>query len=212
MVPTNAKQGVRRLGRLGWIAILVLLAGPDFWVLFRGAPLVRGMGALPAPDVLLVPGASVLRNGKPSPVLRQRVETALGAARRWPDARIVLSGTAVPGGYDEPRAMRRYLVDHGIDSLRMFLDRNGVNTRSSVSNLGTPRGGLVIVSQEWHLPRACWLAERAGWDVHGLAAGEAAPAGWENILREHLTRTANFWEWIFRRAHAQVVSFPPTTR
>jgi SanA protein len=212
MAPTHAKTGIRWWRRLGWIAVVVLFAGPDVWVLVRGAPLVRTLETLPSPDVLLVPGASVLRNGRPSPVLRQRVETALGAARRWPGARIVLSGTAVPGGYDEPRAMRKYLVDHGVDSSRMVLDREGTSTRSSVADLGTPRGALAIVSQEWHLPRACWLARKAGWDVHGLAAGTESAAGWENILREHLTRTANFWEWIFRSAHAQVVSFPPTTR
>jgi len=212
MVPSNAKTGVRWLRRLWWVAIPVLLVGPDFWVLFQGTPLVRAMETMPVPGVILVPGASVLRNGKPSTVLRQRVEAALGAARRWPDARIVLSGTAVPGGYDEPRAMRKYLVEHGVDSARLFLDKQGTSTRSSVADLGRPGGALVIVSQEWHLPRACWLARHAGWDVHGLAAGTDAPVGWENILREHLTRTANFWEWIFRSAHPQVVSFPPTTR
>jgi vancomycin permeability regulator SanA len=70
----------------------------------------------------------------------------------------------------------------------------------------------VVVSQRWHLARACWLAVQSGWDVQGLAAGEDAAAGWENLLREHLVRTANFWERIFHRPHPQVVSFPLTKR
>ena len=196
----SAKPGQRRLRGIAWIAGLALLLVPDFWVLLRGSRLVRPADSIPVPRILMVPGASVLRNGKPSPVLRQRVEEALFAARRWPDARIVLSGSAVAGGYDEPSSMRRYFVEHGIDSTRLVMDRGGVNTRSSVFDLGPPSGGLVIVSQRWHLARACWLAAQSGWDVHGLAAGEYAPAGWENLLREHLVRTANFWERLFHRS------------
>lgn len=209
---TFAKPGPHRLRRLAWVAGLVVLLGPDLWVLIRGSRLILPLEAISAPERILVPGASVLRNGKPSPVLRQRVEMALFAARRWPDAQIVLSGSAVPGGYDEPLAMRRYLLEHGVDSARLLLDRGGVNTRSSVLNLGPARGGLVIVSQRWHLARACWLALQSGWTVHGLAAGEDAPDGWGNLLREHPVRTANFWERIFHQPRPQVVSFPPNKR
>ncbi len=207
-----SKPGWHRIRRFLWVAGLAVLIGPDLWVLARGSRLVRPVESISCPEFLLVPGASVLRNGKPSPVLRQRVEMALFAARRWPNARIVLSGSAVPGGYDEPLAMRRYFVEHGIDSARMRLDREGVSTRSSVLNLGAPRGKLVIVSQRWHLARAGWLALQSGWDVQGLAAGEGVPAGWENLLREHLVRVANFWERIFIRSRSQVVSLPPTKR
>ena len=207
-----ARPGSHRIRGLAWIAGLAVVLGPDLWVLARGSRLVLRAEEIAAPHIVLVPGASVLRNGKPSPVLRQRVETALFAARRWPEARVVLSGSAVAGGYDEPLAMRRYLLEHGVDSARLLMDRGGVNTRSSVLNLGPPRGGLVIVSQRWHLARACWLALQSDWDVHGLAAGEDAPAGWENLLREHLVRTANFWERIFHRLRSQVVSFRPTKR
>jgi vancomycin permeability regulator SanA len=207
-----SKPGWHRIRRFLWLAGIAALIGPDLWVLARGSRLVRPVESISPPAILLVPGASVLRNGKPSPVLRQRVEMALFAARNWPGSRIVLSGSAVPGGYDEPLAMRRYLAEHGIDSARMLLDRGGVNTRSSVLNLGAPSGKLVIVSQGWHLARACWLAVQSGWDVQGLAAGEEAPAGWENLLREHLVRTANFWERIFRRSRSRVVSFPPNKR
>lgn len=172
---------------------LALVLGPDLWVYLRGRHLILPSDAISAPDVILVPGASVLRNGRPSPVLRQRVELALEAARTWPKARIVLSGSSL-GAYDEPGAMRRYLLQHGIDSSRLELDRRGLNTRSSIQNLGRPAGSLVVVSQGWHLPRACWLATSLGWNVHGLAAGSGTPDGLENLMREHLVRIANFWE------------------
>lgn len=181
---------------LGAGVLFLLASGADFWVWWKGSEGVVHIEALRAPDILLVPGASVLRNGSPSPVLRQRIEMAFRAAREWPDARIVLSGTAIAGGYDEPLAMRHFLVEHGIDSTRLVLDRDGRNTRSSIRNLGAASGNLVIVSQSWHLARAVWLARRRGWHVQGLAAGRGSPAGWENLVREHLVRTLNFWDSI----------------
>jgi len=168
---------------------------PDLWVWSRGRPRIGPVEAAFDPDLVLVPGASVLRNGRPSPVLRQRLEAAAVAARHWPRARIVLSGSA-SGSYDEPGAMRRFLVSRGLDSTRISLDRAGINTATSLTNLGTRAGRLAVVSQPWHLPRACWLAERRGWDVRGIAAGEGS-WGWENLFREHAVRIANFWEELF---------------
>lgn len=197
--------------RIGWAAAAVALAlsaiGADAWVYLAGS----GRTGVPdgwVPDRILVPGASVLRNGRPSPVLRQRVETALFASRRWPACRLVLSGS-VSGGYDEPASMRRYLLAHGVDSTRMVLDRVGLSTATSMDNLGAPRGRLLVASQPWHLPRACWLARIRGWDVRGLEAGEGA-WGLENLFREHVVRIANFWEEMFRhpaRLRGSIVSF-----
>ena len=176
----------------GWILVL-LAASSDMWVWWKGSARLVVLPELQAPDILLVPGASVLRNGTPSPVLRQRLETAAEAARNWPRAQLVLSGTAIAGGYDEPLAMRNFLLEHGLDSTRLVLDPQGRNTRASLDNLGAPSGRLAVVSQHWHLPRAVWLAERRGWQVQGLVAGRGTPDGWENLVREHFVRIQNFW-------------------
>jgi vancomycin permeability regulator SanA len=180
---------------LRWIAAVFFLSacGADFWVWWKGSDGLVVLAATSSPRIILVPGASVLRNGSPSPVLRQRIEMAFQAAREWPESRIVLSGSAIAGGYDEPLAMRKFLVEHGIDSTRLVLDREGRNTRSSIRNLGEPSGNLVVVSQRWHLPRAVWLARLRGWNAQGLIAGGNSPAGWENLAREHLVRIQNFW-------------------
>jgi len=175
------------------LSVFLLGAGADAWIWWSGKRSIVPVSQLSEPSIILVPGASVLRNGKLSPVLRQRAECALDASRIWPSARVVLSGTAIPGGYDEPLAMRNYLVEHGVDSTRLSLDREGRSTRASMENLGLASSGLVIVSQRWHLPRALWLARQQGWHAQGLVAGVGTPDGWENILREHVGRMVNFW-------------------
>lgn len=192
--------------RFAVAGLLLAMLGADLWVFAGGARWVEALESLPEPDFILVPGASVLRNGKPSPVLRQRIESALWCARKWPKAMVVLSGTAVIGGYDEPLSMRNYLVEHRVDSLRLVLDRGGVNTRASVQNLSERPRRVVIVSQRWHLPRAIWLARSAGWEAWGMPAGDEEPSGWGNLAREHLVRMENFWQVLFRRIASLVVS------
>lgn len=182
---------------LALLVFCLLGFGSDAWIWWSGLSGIVPAAELSEPAIILVPGASVLRNGRLSPILRQRAECALAVSRTWPSARLVLSGTAIAGGYDEPLAMRNYLVEHGVDSMRLVLDREGRNTRSSMENLGAPSNGLVIVSQRWHLPRALWLARERGWQAQGLVAGPGSPDGWENIVREHFVRIANFWgRWI----------------
>ena len=178
------------------LGLLFLALGSDLWVWWSGSGGIVTLETLSEAKIILVPGASVLRSGRPSPVLRQRMETALEASKIWPEARLVLSGSAIRGGYDEPLAMRNYLREHGVELARMQFDREGRNTRASIWNLGPPSGELVVVSQRWHLSRAVWLARQRGWRVQGLVAGKGTPAGWENLLREHVVRVENFWERI----------------
>ncbi len=198
MATRPASRWPRRIGATA-LFLVVLAVGSDAWVWWSGRRGISRLEETSEPAIVLVPGASVFRSGKPSPVLRQRIEAALEAARVWPNARVVLSGTAIAGGYDEPLAMSNYLVGHGVDSSRLVLDREGISTQASIRNLGSPSGRLVVVSQKWHLPRLVWIAQDAGWDVSGLVAGKGTPGGWENLLREHLVRVANFWDRSFDR-------------
>lgn len=198
MAKRPASRWPRRLGASA--LFFVVLAGcSDFWVWWNGRRGISSLEQAAEPAFILVPGASVFRSGLPSPVLRQRIEVALDAARVWVNARVVLSGTAIAGGYDEPLAMYNYLAGHGIDPQRLILDRKGTSTQESIHNLGAPSGRLVVVSQKWHLPRLVWIAQDRGWDVAGLVAGKGTPSGWENILREHAVRVANLWERTFDR-------------
>lgn len=193
-MPTPATQRVARSLGL-WRGIVLCLFGillfGDAWIYLRGS---RGMSSAPegpAPRWIVVPGASVHRDGTPSAVLADRLESAAKAAAVWHDSRLFLSGTAIPGGYSEPEAMRRWLLDRGVAADRIVLDRNGTDTRSTIVNLGAPTGRIVFVSQEWHLPRALWTARDEGW----TAAGLVAPSERDDFrfrLREHVVRMAYF--------------------
>jgi len=175
-------------------ALVLSGAGIDGWVWWHGKSAILPAPRGDAPALIVVPGASVFRNGTLSPVLKERLDAALLAARAWPQSRLLLSGTSIPRGYDEVQAMRRYAIGRGFDSTRIYLDRHGDNSQHTVELVGhilQPGQHAVLVSQSWHLPRCLWLGREYG--LQGLACNRNEP--WKSLpyrLREHPARLDNF--------------------
>ncbi len=175
-------------------ALVLTGATVDGWVWWHGQSAILSAPRGEAPALLVVPGASVFRNGNLSPVLKERLDAALLASRAWPQARLLLSGTSIPRGYDEVQAMRHYAIGRGFDSTRIYLDRHGDNSLRTVELVGRilrPGQRAVLVSQSWHLPRCLWLGKR--YRLQGLACDREGL--WKSLpyrLREHLARPENF--------------------
>src|SRR5215475_8109393 len=68
----------------------------------------------PSPRVAVVFGASVFGNGDLSPILEDRVETAIELYRAHKVDRILVSGDGLHPSYNEPKAMYEYLISHGV--------------------------------------------------------------------------------------------------
>lgn len=168
---------------------------PDFWVWNQGRKHILDSPRRMQASLVVVPGASVFRDGRLSPILKERVDAALAALRAWPQARLLLSGTVIPGGYDEVYAMRRYALERGIDSARILVDHHGESSQETVASifrLRYPPGEVVLISQSWHLPRCLWLGRSR--TIKGLACDRpSGTAAWLPRLREHPARIQNFW-------------------
>lgn len=149
---------------------------------------------VPAIDAVVVPGASVYRSGKLSPVLRQRMESALSLALRRPGTKMVLSGHTVPQGYSETRAMREYAVKRGFPPRDVILDEDGRSTFLTLFNcqkkLGLRR--VALVSQGYHLPRALYIARRLGMTGYGLRVETNAAHPSSATAREWFSRIKDF--------------------
>ncbi len=153
-------------------------------------------------DAILVLGASVLPDGSPSDVLRDRLDTAARLYFTGAAPRIIASGddTAAPD-YQETAAMKNYLVALGVDADDVLCDHFGVATYESVyraqSIFGAKR--LVIVTQSYHLPRALFSARGLGMDACGVSAASGAYD--EQLyydLREIPARTKDFVRTVLR--------------
>jgi SanA protein len=125
------------------------------------------------------------------------------AAALWKAGRvkqILVSGDNRTSDYNEPRDMRDGLVERGVPANVIKMDLAGLRTLDSVIRakeiFGVTR--CVIVSDDFHLPRAIWLADRRGMTVTGFRG----PAlSWElsgkTRIREWLARiNAALEEWV----------------
>lgn len=153
---------------------------------------------VPEVDAVIVPGASVYRSGQLSPVLERRMETALALAFGRPGVKLVLSGTNVPQGYSETKAMRDYAVERGFPLEDVLTDEEGRSTFLTLLNCNSVFGlrRVALVSQDYHLPRALYIARRLGMEGYGLrvlredGATPASGSGWN--AREWFSRVKDF--------------------
>lgn len=128
--------------------------------------------SVPRTEVALVLGASVYR-GKPSPVLERRAAKAVELYRAGKVSKILVTGDNGALTHDEVTPVRKYLLGAGIPPEDIFLDHAGFDTYSSMYRARDVflAESLTIVTQDFHLPRAVYIARRLGLQAYGLIAG-----------------------------------------
>jgi len=133
-------------------------------------------------DVILVLGAAEYR-GKPSPVLRARLDHALELYRRRLAPRIMTTGGA--GGdpdYTEGGVGRSYLIGRGVPSEVLIVETEGESTVYSISAAAEimRRMGLrsvVVVSDGYHIYRVKKMLQARGLEVYGSPRPEPRREG-----------------------------------
>lgn len=141
--------------------------------------------AIPARDVTLVMGAAVW-DGQPSPYLKGRLDVAVELYRLGKTKVIIVSGSTSD---NEPKTMRRYLVEHGVAASDIVLDEGGINSYASCARAGDKFGvhSLIAVSQTYHVPRAVATCRLVGVDA--IAAADTTgnkDATWRSYERREL--------------------------
>ena len=133
--------------------------------------------AVPRTHVALVLGASVVR-GKLSPVLEERAAAALELYRAGKVSKILVTGDSSTRSNDEVAPVRAYLVEAGIPARDIFLDHAGFDTYSSMYRARKVylASSVTIATQDFHLPRALYIARHLGLNAEGLSlAGTETP-------------------------------------
>lgn len=129
-------------------------------------------GHKPRAQVALVLGARVLADGRLSAMLADRVRTAADLYHAGRVSKVLVSGDHGRDDYDEVGAMRRELLALDVPAADVFCDHAGFDTWSSMVRARKVFGvsSAIVVTQRFHLPRAVYLADRAGLDATGYAA------------------------------------------
>lgn len=141
-------------------------------------------------DAALVLGTSkFVATGRPNLFYDNRIRAAAGLYQAGKVRAIVVSGDNSTMSYNEPQRMKQDLVEMGVPAEYVTCDYAGRRTLDSVVRMKEVFGisRYVIVSQEFHLRRALYIADARGHDAVGLVADDAA-TGIKLRLREMVAR------------------------
>ena len=141
---------------------------------------------MPGKQVAIVFGAEVKKDGTPSVVLRDRVETAVELYKLGKVQKLLMSGDNRFVDYNEPESMRRYAQALGVPDSDVVLDHAGRLTYDTCYRAKEIFGvnSAVLVTQRFHLPRALFLCNAFGINATGVEA--------ENYY--YLKRLRLFWD------------------
>ena len=147
-------------------------------------------------DAILVLGARVWDNGNPSGILEDRLITGILAYEAGASNRLLMSGDHGQDEYDEVNVMKNYAMAQGIPSENIFMDHAGFSTYESLYRARDifQVKTVIIVTQQYHLYRALYDAERMGLVAYGIPADLGTYAGMPYFeAREILARVKDFF-------------------
>ena len=152
-------------------------------------------------DCVLVLGCGLEADGSPSPMLHDRLQQGVALYQKEAAPKLLVSGDHGREEYDEVNAMKRFAEEQGIPSEDVFMDHAGFSTYESVyraRDIFQVRR-MVIVTQEYHLSRALYIAKRLGIEAWGVPADPRTYSGQTaRDLREILARDKDFLTCILK--------------
>ena len=157
----------------GLLAALILWLC-NLWIIKSTADrLYTSPEQLPAYNVALLLGTSpYARDGSRSVHFKERIKTAAEVYHSGQVKHLLLSGANPDSTYNEPRKMYQALIKAGVPHEAMTLDFAGFRTLDSVVRAKQvfDQQKILIISQEFHLHRALFLADHYGLNAAGLVA------------------------------------------
>jgi SanA protein len=166
---------ISRFCLLGFSVTFALITLPYIFVQYNFTKDIYSIANVTDHQAALVLGAGVWPNGTPSKVTVDRVKRAADLFHSGKVETVVLSG-------DEPSASAMYdlALNYDIPEDVITVDNEGLRTYDSCYNLKNiyKIKNAMIVTQEYHLPRALYICHTMGIDVVGVASdpGTSSPS------------------------------------
>lgn len=146
-------------------------------------------------DAILILGAGVSGNS-PSPMLEDRLKKGIEVYFQGAASKIIMSGDHSREDYDEVNVMKDYATKMGVSSVNVFMDHTGFSTYDSLYRAKEifKANKIIIVTQEYHLYRALYIAKSLGLEAIGIPAIKTSYRGDSSReLREVLARNKDFF-------------------
>ncbi|WP_333532322.1 SanA/YdcF family protein [Desulfotomaculum sp. 1211_IL3151] len=146
-------------------------------------------------DCILILGAGVWNNERPSHMLEDRLLQGIKLYRNGASDRLLMSGDHGRKEYDEVNIMKQFAIDRDIHSEHIFMDHAGFNTYDSLYRAKDifQAEKIIVVTQKYHLYRALYIAKKLEIEAYGVASDPRSYAGQEvRDFRETLARVKDF--------------------
>ncbi|MBK9924207.1 MAG: YdcF family protein [Anaerolineales bacterium] len=188
----------RFIVRLGLFGLFVL-AFVRIVIILVAKPKTFSVDDVPTKRVAIVFGAEVKKDGTPSVVLRDRIETAVVLYKSGKVEKLLMSGDNRFVDYNEPEAMRQYAVSLGIPDEAIVLDYAGRRTYDTCYRAKEifQVDSAILVTQGFHLSRSLFLCNSFGVESVGVGADnyyylKRLRLVW--YIRETLATTQAVWD------------------
>ena len=152
-------------------------------------------------DCIIVLGCQVKADGVPSHMLEDRLRRGVELYHSNAAPKLLMSGDHGRTDYNEVGAMKQYAIDAGIPSSDVFMDHAGFSTYETIYRAKEIFGAkqVLIVTQEYHLHRALYIANQLGIEAYGINADYRTYSGqFIRDIREILARCKDVATTTFR--------------
>ena len=152
-------------------------------------------------DCILVLGCFVKDDGRPSDMLHDRLTRGVELYDLDAAPKLLMSGDHGREEYDEVAAMKQFAINAGIPSEDVFMDHAGFSTYESVFRAKEifQADKILIVTQEYHLYRALYIANQLGVEAYGVSSDYHTYVGqFMRDFREMLARVKDCAICIFK--------------
>jgi SanA protein len=190
-------MGKMSLWSISLIAIAATILGlPRLVTSVFSASRIYQSKDVPPGKAAIVFGAGLWRDGRPTAVLRDRVSKAAELFFQGSVEKLLMSGDNSSLNYNEPGAMRNYALELGVPDEAIVLDYAGRRTYDTCYRARDIFGlkEAILVTQNFHLPRALYVCNKLGVNAVGVSADQRA-----------YTRDSWLW-WHLRETPATLVA------
>lgn len=169
------KNWIFKLIKMGVIAgciVLLVVLSINIRVVTLANKYKHSVDEMPKTDVALVLGALVHKDGTPSKILADRLDFSIDLYKKDKVSKILVSGDNSRKEYNEVIAMKKYIVDKGVNEDDVYMDYAGFSTYDSVYRAKEIFGikNMVVVTQDYHLSRGVYIARKLGIDAYGTSS------------------------------------------
>ncbi len=191
---------IRTLVLLGLLILFLPRIITSIYAIFK----TYSVEDVPVDQVAIVFGAGLRRDGTPTAILRDRVETAVQLYREGKVEKLLLSGDNRVADYNEPESMRQYARSLGVPEEALVLDYAGRRTYDTCYRAKAIFGveSAILVTQKFHMSRALFTCNALGLKAVGVEANnyyylKRSRLYWN--IREQFATVGAFWDVYVKR-------------